>query len=287
MVDVETFRALARSSPWLWSSVRLTRTIVGRDDGEQVRAWIRRPGRMRVEYLEPSKRPPYVVDERRSAGRGRSLMVSMRSGQGEDEGGVEGDGYMPLVYADDVPDTPDEAPPADVHAPQDPEAPQPVWRADGLVARRADDFMVSYDDPMHVNYYWVAMLDPRELADGADPDEPPERNAVRPVGVDVLDLEETERHGRPTVVATVRPAPTYDPRCSCCALLYNDVTVAILQEEGGPVPEPMPRFADAHRVALDRQTGICVSIRDIGGDADGEGYEVEEVDAAYPETLFR
>ncbi|RBY89740.1 hypothetical protein [Blastococcus sp. TF02A-26] len=49
MPDAEDFRALARSSPWLWSTLRFTYRGVRCTDG--VRAWLRRPDVLRVETV--------------------------------------------------------------------------------------------------------------------------------------------------------------------------------------------------------------------------------------------
>jgi hypothetical protein len=70
----DSFRALARSSPWRWSSLHFTR----RGHGSPVEAWVRRPGLMRVrvdgrdelvmdeprERAEPVLRPDGLVAER-------------------------------------------------------------------------------------------------------------------------------------------------------------------------------------------------------------------------------
>jgi hypothetical protein len=47
--DADDFRALARSSPWLWSTLRFT--YRGGRSPEIVRAWLRRPDRLRVESV--------------------------------------------------------------------------------------------------------------------------------------------------------------------------------------------------------------------------------------------
>ncbi|WP_051425741.1 hypothetical protein [Jiangella gansuensis] len=156
------------------------------------------------------------------------------------------------------------------HFPQDPDAPPPVRRPDGLVAARPTDFSVIYDDPMHVNYLWVVMLDPVELADGAPPDGPPSPDVP---ALDVLALTAGTRAGRPTVEATVRPTPSYSPRCTCCALLDGEVVAWLLRDEGGPVP-PRRAYPDVFEVALDTGTGICVWLRELGGDHDGAGFDV-------------
>lgn len=283
-MDSETFRALARSSPWLWRSIRLTRTSVGRDGGEQVRAWIRRPGRMRVEQ---AGHPPYVVDDSGNVGAGRAVLTAVSVASDDDA--------MPALY----PAQPESFAPQGSRAqqpefftPQDPRAPRPERRPDGLVLRRPSDFAIEYDDPMHVNYQWVAMLDPVELADGIgrgdEFDDAPDDEAT-PAGVEILEFTERDHLGRPAVEALVRPAPAYNPRCSCCPLLFSAASVALDLAEGAPLPEPMPTLAETFRVVLDLGTGVCVQLRDIGGDHDGSGFdvEIEEIDADYPDAMFR
>ncbi|AYY14466.1 hypothetical protein EF847_18985 [Actinobacteria bacterium YIM 96077] len=282
MVDPDTFRALARSSPWLWSSVAFTRTTVTRDGAERLRAWIKRPARMRV---EPEHGDVHVVDERDQLGRNR--------------------GVFRAVSTDDHESIPQRRVPQPVYrVPQDPGSPQPVRREDGLVISRPDDVELVYDDPMYVNYQWVAMLDPQELADGAldgwapDGDVPdgagvpgdvPAQDGACPPGVEVLELERGELFGRAVLRAVVRPSPDYDPRCACCPLLHSEVSVAIDRAEGAPPLDPMPVFADRFETVLDVATGIVVRLRDIGGDRDGEGFDVEidEVDADYPDAMFQ
>lgn len=48
-------------------------------------------------------------------------------------------------------------------------------------------------------------------------------------------------------------------------------------------------FAEAHRVRLDLQTGVCVGSEELGGTRDGWGHQVqiEAVDEAMPESLFK
>jgi hypothetical protein len=180
MVEEETFRALARSSPWLWSSVRLTRTMVGRENVDRVRAWIRRPGLMRV---EPDGGEPYTVDETRNAGRGRgaALYSTAPSRRRSIIARVLGRSALPAEYRelDTVPGDYRSAADASgtenvepqFRTPQDPLGPQPPRRNDGLVTVRPRAVSIAYDDPMYENYLWVAMLDPVELADGAQPDD--------------------------------------------------------------------------------------------------------------------
>ena len=107
-----------------------------------VRAWLRRPGLLRVERLDGTL--DLVVREERPRSVGMALTV---------EGG------RPL-------------PPRPM-----PGAVRPVYDVDGLVEQRPED--VDCDDPIYQSYDWVAMLDPVELADGADPRLPPSRQSNR------------------------------------------------------------------------------------------------------------
>ena len=245
MDEVERFRRLARSSPWLWSSVRFTHVD---EPHEPVRAWVRRPQAIRVETLD-----------------GRLLLA---------DPGRPSPTHVSMVA------TGDGGPGAGEHR-----SPTPVWwtgptaevparDTDGLVAApvRLPPWVV-VDDPMWQNYRWVAMLSPRELADTLE-GEP---------ALDVDDAAEAARHGRPTLWATVRPRDGYDPRCSCCPLL--PCRQAVLAEGVG---DPDGEFAEAHRVALDLATGICVEAREIGGPTPGRGLDmvIEQVDQPMPEEWF-
>ncbi|QIX27996.1 hypothetical protein ncot_16390 [Nocardioides sp. JQ2195] len=134
----DSFRALARSSPWRWQGLHFRRH--GEDS---VEAWVNRPGVLRV------------VDSR-----GRATVEQNRL---EDSAGVIGVSW-----------TEGEVPPSKPRLIRRwPHEVEPVRRADGLVAERPDDFeegegtfvAIEYGDPMYVNYHWVAMLDPRELGD--------------------------------------------------------------------------------------------------------------------------
>jgi hypothetical protein len=131
-VTEERFRALARSSPWRWSSLRFVRTRrPERDRFDDVRAWLRRPDCLRVEDLD-----------------GQLLETEL--------------GAAPRTVALLTPDGGRELrlrPPSSV---------TPVFGADGLVRERPSDRDVDYDDPMFQDYAWVAGLDPVELADGDD-----------------------------------------------------------------------------------------------------------------------
>ena len=131
MPDADGFRALARSSPWRWTTLRFTVRWPGHPwRTEPVRARLRRPDRLRVETLDG--RLLQVVHE-------RGTQVALL-GPG---------GARTVTY------------------PWPADGPAPVRRPDGLVAVRPDG--LSYDAPMYQSYDWVAMLDPVELADGRDP----------------------------------------------------------------------------------------------------------------------
>jgi hypothetical protein len=136
----DSFRALARSSPWRWTTLHFAH----RAGFGEVEAWVKRPGRLLARQVG---RPdtyesglPYTTG---------SLTVS--------------------THPELDPPEPER------HVPQDV---RPKLRPDGLVAERPG-WGVDYDDPMYWNYSWVAMLDPVELshhvavsdlrvADGAD-----------------------------------------------------------------------------------------------------------------------
>jgi hypothetical protein len=247
---VERFFALARSSPWRWRTLRFT--VRWRErmqapapgyERESVRGWIARPDALRVESLYGR----LIVAERR-AQQPASVLVS-------DNGTVQ-----------DV---------------RQPEPHDTEFDEAGLVRRRP--WLPMPDDPMYENYHWVAMLDPRELADGT-----PDRPEVPPLDVD--SLSEVDHHGRPVWEAVVQPTNAYDPRCSCCPLLFGERSVAILAEEGAlTAAEVYPRYADAYRVRVDEQTGVCVFTEEIGGSVPGSGHEmvIESVDETLPEELFR
>jgi hypothetical protein len=128
---VDTFRALARSSPWRWRTLHFTR----RDDLGEVEAWLRRPGELVVRLPDGSEAyqrgAPYTVSR-----------VAIRSVPGGSE-------------------------PVDAWADVDPD-PQPTFRPDGLVAERPEDYHLEHGDPMWQNYTWTAMLDPDELSHHVD-----------------------------------------------------------------------------------------------------------------------
>jgi hypothetical protein len=131
-VTEERFRALARSSPWRWTTLRSVRTRRGRPQfGRDVRAWLRRPDALRVEDLDGQ----VLQSEMGAATKTVGLLTP------------DGSRELPLRPASSV---------------------APVLDADGLVRERPSGWGIDDDDPMFQDYAWVAMLDPVELADGDD-----------------------------------------------------------------------------------------------------------------------
>ncbi|MGH3518598.1 MAG: hypothetical protein ACRDQ7_14510 [Haloechinothrix sp.] len=253
-VSTERFAALARSSPWRWRTLRFTVEWRG-DSASPVRAWVRRPGCLRVEA--PDGALIFAGREERPGG-GTVLLTS---------GGSSRD--------------------VEMISPLDPRAPRPEFGVDGLVSRRPRDWSLHFDDPMYINYRWVAMLDPAELSDGIQD----ETGDTTPDPVDITRLTEVDHHGRVAWQADLRPNPSYDPRCSCCPLLFSKASEDWEAEAGGPTlreRDPSLRYADAHRVRLDVATGVCVYTEELGGTHAGNGHDlrIEAVDELMHGALF-
>lgn len=229
--SADSFAALARSSPWRWSTLRFTERRSGPAARADIRAWLRRPDLLRVETAAGGL--IQVVRERRQRG------------------------------------------------PQD--GPRPILRSDGLVELRPDPpSFDSYDAPMFQDYFWIAMLDPVELADGRDWD------SGGPAGpaVDVEDVSEVQHAGRPAWEAVVRPTDVYEPRCGCCPLLRTR-RIDVLEYRDHP-QHVLAAYPDAFRVRLDVGTGICVFTEQLGGLTPGAGHDVriEAVDEPMDDDLF-
>jgi len=242
----DDFRALARSSPWRWSTLRFTvRWSLDPHRTQALRAWLRRPDRLRVETVDGGL-VQVVRDERRRVSRlapdgGRTVDVPWATDRG---------------------------------------APVPELRPDGLVVRRPSSWELSLDDPMYENYFWVAMLDPVELADGDAPDE---RNADVP-GPAVDWVVPVEHAGRPAWEARVRTTPSYEPRCGCCSLL-RDRRIDELEWEGR---NQLADYPEAYLVRLDVGTGVCVRTEAVGGSVAGQGHDlrIEAVGEPMADELF-
>ncbi|WP_380166467.1 hypothetical protein [Jannaschia sp. R86511] len=216
--DAAAFCSSALSSPGAWRTVRLVRSWRGRD-ADDVRAWLRRPGALRVEALDGT------------------LLAA---------------GVQPA---------------------------RPVGGPNPAAGDRAEP-------PIYQDYHWVAMLDPYELALGADP---VTGASVAPVVVD--DVRRVVHHGRPALEAVVRTRPGYAPVCSCCPLLPGADSDDLLAEEGaGRAADRQPghTHAEHHVVRLDLGTGICVRTEQVGGTQHGRGHDVviEAVDEDMADVLF-
>jgi hypothetical protein len=136
---------------------------------------------------------------------------------------------------------------------------------------------------MYRDYFWVAMLDPVELADGRDP----VTGAQRP-GTAIDTVVEVEHGGRPAWEAILRPTSYYDPRCTCCSLLRSrDLDLAEAQSWSAQ-DIVLDDYPDAYRVRLDVGTGVCLLTKPIGGSAPDSGHQlrIEAVDEPMADDLF-
>lgn len=230
--SADDFRALARSSPWLFTTLHFTHRPTDLRRIGPAEAWLQRPGLLRV------------VDEN-----GAHI--------------VSGVPYTRARLATDG-----TSPEWSVSPPQQHE---PTRRLDGLVADRPAGPDVDDDDPMWQSYVWVAMLDPVELA----------------TGTRLSELAATERRGRETWWARAEAVEGYEPRCSCCPLLWGAVSDRI--EFGADGVRPRGSYPDGWLVGFDRRTGVMVSSEPIGGDGTAPGFinEIHAVDVSLDPALFR
>ncbi|MFD6063008.1 hypothetical protein [Rhodococcus wratislaviensis] len=126
--SIDRFRALARSSPWRWTTLEFEWTHKSRSGPSH--AWVRRPGAYRVELADGT----VTSDVQR---RPRETMLTSTRERQQQAG----------LWPQQV---------------------QPLLDGDGLVSDYPQDLHVDYDAPFYANYHWVAMLTPFELADGTD-----------------------------------------------------------------------------------------------------------------------
>lgn len=247
--SADDFAALARSSPWRWSTLRFVEGRAQPGARDAVRAWLRRPDALRVETIGGAL--VQVIRERRQ----EVGVLTIAGGHGE---------HVPW--------------------PHDPGAPAPELRRDGLVAARPSTRDLSYDAPMYQDYFWVAMLDPVELADGQDAET---GDVVLPALL-VEGVAEVDHFGRAAWEAVVLPTDVYEPRCGCCPLLRTR-RIALLEYAGTDRVGSPGDFPEAFRVRLDVGTGVCVLTEEIGGGTPGSGHQVriEAVDEPMDDPLFR
>ncbi len=221
----------------------------GGQSREPVRAWVRRPGRLRVETLDgrclaaETTTPPVTMVEMTSDGRGRPVAVPWAS------------------------------------------AAEPVLDADGLVADRPARWDQPYSDPMFQDYRWIAMLDPLELAVGS-PDEPGDPMAideVRAVSHFGRPAWEAVLRPLPAYDPTCSCCPLL-PSAESERWEAGDSGIGPALRQ-----DPLLVYATAHRVRLDLGTGICVLTEEIGGSRAGTGHDlhIETVDDPMPDTLFQ
>ena len=238
-ITEERFRALARSSPWLWSTLRYVqeRNPSGTDQ-QRLRLMIRRPRFARVERLDGTLL---------SVHRGQPRTVTPLSRRG---------GASPVALP----------------APSEVEVAVDEF---GLVRQRPGRWQLDADTAMIGSYYDMALLDPAELADGADGGP----------GAVIEDLHLVDHRGREAWEAVLRPTASYDPLCSCCPLLLSE----LLEGELG-LREDDPDFVypEAHRVRIDVTTGVCSFSEQIGGTWAGSGHDItiEAVDEPMDDELF-
>ena len=236
---VDRFRALARSSPWRWTTLRYVQHRPPVAPSAAVRVFVRRPKLARVERLDGN----LVRVVREDA---QPVTPLARHGVAKP---------VQLPTASDV---------------------MVDLDADGLVRRRPGRGELDTDVAMVGNYYDIALLDPFELADGHDGGP----------GTTVDDLRVVDHRGREAWEAVLRPTATYEPRCSCCALLLSEM----IEADGIDLRADDPGFVypDAHRVRLDVATGVCVRNEQLGGTRAGEGHDIgiEAVDEPMGDELF-
>ena len=117
----------------------------------------------------------------------------------------------------------------------------------------ADVSAYGEDDPMWVNYRWVAALNPVELSHH----------------VAVARLRADEVFGRQAWRADLRALPGYDPRCggNCCELLWSEAgRVCEVSDPADAYHPPGYDYPDHYDVALDVATGVVVRCLPVGGD---------------------
>jgi hypothetical protein len=245
---VDRFRALARSSPWRWRTLRLVARWSGPTEpvrAEPVRAEVRRPDAIRIEGLDGrllhvEQRVPPAAAVLRA---GRGAPPDARPWIGE------------VV---------------------------PERHADGLVARRPGwDVAEDPGDPMYRDYQWVALLDPVELADGEDGEGGSIPEGVRPV--EHRGRPAWEAVVRPTPAYTPRCSC-----CALLLSEVSDARERAVGGVVAADADPDLRYPEAHLVRLDVATGVCVRLVQLGGSRDGRAVDlaIEAVDEPMGDERF-
>ncbi|TWP33879.1 hypothetical protein [Leekyejoonella antrihumi] len=224
--DADDFRALAQSSPWLFTTLHFTHANYSRGgvETEPVEAWLDR-----------------------ASGR-----VTVRGVDGVDVAeGVPYGGSPAALHAVAEGDSCESPSDADQLGPTG-----PVRRPDGLVAERPNGWHFEHGDPMWRDYQWTAMLDPLELHHGVQIDD---------VAATTRGGRETwSATCRPLMGAGEDWDGGYDPRCGCCPLL--DSTASRTLEYGADDPLTLDtELPTAYLVHLDVQTAVVVEVRALDG----------------------
>ncbi|WP_104108761.1 hypothetical protein [Arthrobacter sp. N199823] len=241
--SADTFRHLARSSPWRWQSLRFElhrkfptasdggsgnswvpaagavagsanmvgpgkRTRAGGESADptlSMNCWVRRPGALRVETLE-----------------GKLLASTTKINESRDALFISGNRKPWLL------------PPSLVN---------PVKDSDGFVVRRPEAL---YGEPAYGSGRTAAALDPVELAgERPVPLEAPFANVA-----EIADIAMLTHHGRAAVEAVLTPNSSYRPVFADAPLLFPGRTA----------------------VRIDLETGICVASQSLDGETAGAGH---------------
>lgn len=243
----DTFRHIARSSPWRWQTVRfeLHRKFPNASDGGAGNTWVppadavadpgnatragareRARAAARSEEADPTlslncwvRRPGALRVETLD---GKLLASTTRINESRDSLFISGNRKPWLL------------PPSLVN---------PVKDADGFVVRRPEAL---YGEPAYGSGRAAAALDPVELAgDRPVPLEAPFANVA-----EIADIAAVSHHGRSAVEAVLTPNPSYHPLFPEAPLLFPGRTA----------------------VRIDLETGICVASQSLDGDTAGAGH---------------
>ncbi|WP_394941526.1 hypothetical protein [Psychromicrobium sp. YIM B11713] len=193
-LTADGFRALCRSSPWKWRSLRFhVRWLPDSPSALAVNAWLRRPHALRIEALDGS-----VLHS--TAGINDSKDSLFTSGS-----------RKPWLLP--------------------PHLVTPGYQADGLVRRRPEALYgePGYGISQSAAALFSAWLDPVELAGNAPvPLEFPFANVADPEELSLVDHE-----GREAVETVLKPNPSYRPAQADAAILFPGRTALRIDTETG------------------------------------------------------
>lgn len=249
--DERSFRRLARSSIERWQAVQFRVYWKGGlyEDVPAVRAWVERPGRLRVEHLHS----------------GQVLQV--------DAGGIPS---SPAHHQ--------KRPPSVGRLGTSPTELGPGLAITDEYGRKIRSSDATFQQPFFRDYRWLAMLDPIELADSTlqKADSAPVRfgqmRLVAHHGRPALEAEVT-----PTPAYTPLCAC-----CALLFSRESDAALRSQGREVTGSWDPKFAYPESHLVRLDMQTGICVLSVEVGGSRPGRGHELilEEVNPQISDDRF-